>query len=123
MTPEEYVLRLKRIHLFKGLKDEQVLEFAKELQPRVYKPGDIIFEEGEEGQHFYLINRGQVKVLRRGPHGEQRLVATLVAGDYFGEAALLYGRRRSATVKADGEVEVLRLSKEDFDGLLRHHPE
>jgi len=123
MEAEEYVPRLKRIHLFKGLKDEQVLEFAKELHPRVYKPGEIIFEEGEEGQHFYLINRGQVKVSRRGPRGEQHPVATLVAGDYFGEAALLYGRRRSATVKADSEVEVLRLSKEDFENLLRRYPQ
>lgn len=123
MEAADYVPRLKRIHLFKGLKDDQVLEFAKELQPRIYKAGEVIFEEGEEGQHFYLINRGQVKVSRRGPRGEQNPVAMLVPGDYFGEAALLYGRRRSATVKADGEVEVLRLSKEDFDNLLRHYPQ
>jgi hypothetical protein len=123
MAAEDYVPRLKRIHLFKGLKDDEVLEFAKELEPRVYQSGNIIFEEGQEGQHFYLINRGQVKVSRRGPRGEQHPVATLVAGDYFGEAALLYGRRRSATVKADGEVEVLRLSKEDFDNLLRRYPQ
>jgi len=123
MEAADYVPRLKRIHLFKGLKDDQVLEFAKELQPRTYKAGDVIFEEGEEGQHFYLINRGQVKVSRRGPRGEQQPIATLVAGDYFGEAALLYGRRRSATIKAEGETEVLRLSKEDFDNLLRRHPQ
>jgi len=121
MAAEEYVPRLKRIHLFKGLEDDQILEVAKELEARVYKAGEVIFEEGEEGQHFYLINRGQVKVTRRGPRGEQKPVATLVIGDYFGEAALLYGRRRSATVKAETEVETLRLSKEDFDNLLRRY--
>ena len=91
MEAADYVPRLKRIHLFKGLKDDQVLEFAKELQPRTYKAGDVIFEEGEEGQHFYLINRGQVKVSRRGPRGEQQPIATLVAGDYFGESDFQFG--------------------------------
>src|SRR5437762_629954 len=111
MAAEEYVPRLKRIHLFKGLNDDQILEVAKELEPRIYKASDVIFEEGQEGQHFYLVNRGQVKVLRRGPRGDQHPVAVLVSGDYFGEAALMYGRRRSATVRAETEVEVLRLSK------------
>lgn len=123
MAAEDYIPRLKRIHLFKGLDDDQILEVAKELEPRLFKTGDIIFEEGEEGQHFYLINSGLVKVTRRGPRGEQRQIATLVAGDYFGEAALMYGRRRSATIKAESDVEVLRLSKEDFDNLLRRHPQ
>jgi hypothetical protein len=53
---------------------------------------------------------------------EQREVATLVPGDFFGEAALLYGRRRSATIQAAANSELLRLSKEDFDNLVRRFP-
>ena len=49
-------------------------------------------------------------------------MGTLVAGDFFGETSLLYGRRRSATIVADTDVELLALSKEAFDRLLRRFP-
>ncbi len=98
-NPQAYLGRLKPIHIFKGLKDDQILDFAKELEEEKHAAEETIFEEGTEGQHFFIIHRGQVKVMRK-VRGEQTLVATLVAGDYFGEAALLYGRRRSATLLA-----------------------
>jgi hypothetical protein len=121
-NPEAYLGRLKPIHIFKGLKDEEILDFARELEVETHPADATIFEAGEEGQHFYIIQRGQVKVLRQ-VRGEQKQVATLVQGDYFGEAALLYGRRRSATIVAVTDVELLRLSKEDFDNLLKRYPQ
>ena len=121
-NPQAYLGRLRPIHIFKGLKDDQILEIAQELEVETRPAGETIFEEGEEGQHFYIINKGKVKVLRKA-RGEPRLIATLVPGDYFGEAALLYGRRRSATVAAETNVELLRLSKEDFDNLLKKYPQ
>jgi membrane protein YdbS with pleckstrin-like domain len=120
--PLAYLGRLKPIHIFKGLKDDQILQIAQELEPETHAPGETLFDEGDEGQHFYIINRGRVKVLRRA-RGELKQVAALVAGDYFGEAALLYGRRRSARVVTDAETELLRLSKEDFDNLLKQYPQ
>jgi membrane protein YdbS with pleckstrin-like domain len=119
--PLAYLGRLKPIHLFKGLKDEEILEVARELELERRAAGETVFQEGEEGQYFYIIHRGRVKVLRAA-RGEDRLIATLVPGDYFGEAALIYGRRRSATIVAEADVELLRLSKEDFDNLLKRHP-
>src|SRR3989304_3911481 len=120
-NPPQYLGRLKPIHLFKGLPDSEILDFAKELELEKRAAGETIFEEGEEGQFFYIINRGQLKVLRwKG--ALQQHVATLVPGDYFGETALMYGRRRSATLVAATDAELLRLSKEDFDRLLRKYP-
>ena len=121
-NPQAYLGRLKPIHIFKGLKDDQILEIAQELEVETRPAGETIFEEGAEGQEFFIINKGKVKVLRK-TRGEPRLIAMLVPGDYFGEAALLYGRRRSATVAAETNVELLRLSKEDFDNLLKKYPQ
>lgn len=121
-NPEVYLGRLKPIHIFKGLKDDEILEIARELEPEKRAAGEVVFEQDEEGQYFYIIDRGRVKVVRK-VRGEDRLLATLVPGDYFGEAALLHGRRRSATVVAETNVELLRLSKEDFDGLLKQYPQ
>jgi hypothetical protein len=121
--PEQYLGRLRPIYIFRGLSDEQILEAARAFEVERHPPGEVIFQEREEGQDFYIINRGAVKVLR-GPEGrEPKLVATLVPGDFFGERALLYGRPRSATIETATEVELLRLSKEDFDPLLRQFPQ
>jgi len=121
-NPQAYFGRLKPIHIFKGLSDVAILDFANELKLEKHPAGATIVAEGEEGQHFYIINKGRVKVLRQQREG-QKHVALLVPGDYFGEAALLYGRRRSATVVAETEVELLALSKEDFDALLSRYPQ
>ena len=120
--PEAYLGRLKPIYIFKGLSDEQIVEVARELQIERYRAGEIIFNEKDEGQNFYIINQGRVKILRQGSGQANKLVVTLSSGDFFGETALLYGRRRSATAEADGETELLRLSKADFDQLLHKFP-
>src|SRR4029078_6972831 len=96
--PEAYLGRLKPIYIFKGLSDEQILEVARELELERHPAGEVIFEEKSTGDSFYIINRGKVKVLRQS-RGKPKLVATLAPGDFFGETALLYGRRRSATIE------------------------
>jgi hypothetical protein len=120
--PEAFLGRLKPIYIFKGLTDDEIVEVARELEIQRYPAGEVVFHEKEEGQDFYIINAGQVKVLRQGYAKEPKWVASLVPGDFFGETALLYGRRRSATIEAASDVELLALSKEKFDRLLKRFP-
>ncbi len=121
--PEAYLGRLKPIYIFKGLSDEQILDVARELEVERRPAGDVIFHEKDEGDSFYIINHGQVKVLRQAGGGAPKLLSILAPGDFFGETALLYGRRRSATVETGSEVELLRLSKPNFDRLLHKFPQ
>jgi len=122
-NPETVLGRLKPIFIFKGLTDDQILEFAKELVVERHPADAVIFSVGEEGQSFYIINKGTVRVLRRAGKRDPKSVVTLVPGDFFGERSLLYGRKRSATVETATEVELLRLSKEDFERRLRTFPQ
>jgi CRP-like cAMP-binding protein len=121
--PEAYLGRLKPIYIFKGLTDDQILEVARELELERHPSGEVIFHEKDEGDSFYIINHGQVKVLRERSGGAPKLVSTLMPGDFFGETALLYGRRRSATVETEGETELLRLGKAAFDRLIHKFPQ
>ena len=121
--PEAYLGRLKPIYLFKGLTDEQIVEVARELEIERFAADEVVFNEKDEGASFYIINQGRVKVLRQGNGREAKEVGTLVAGDFFGETSLLYGRRRSATITADTDVELLALSKENFERLLHRFPQ
>lgn len=108
---------LNRIHLFNGLKDNDLTGISTKLEERVYPADSVIFERGAKPDGFYLVFKGKVKVVRPREHGEDFL-AWLNAGDYFGEEALFENRNRSATIKAVEDTTVLFLAREGFDSLL-----
>ncbi len=78
--------------------------------------GEVIFFQGDLGDNVYLIQSGECDVLRE-TNGSAGHVATLGPGDYFGEMALLNDVTRNATVRARTAMDVLLLSKHDFDAL------
>jgi putative peptide zinc metalloprotease protein len=77
------------------------------------RPGDRVVTQGEDGDAFYAVERGQLIVDEDG-----REVRTLQAGDHFGEVALLLNVRRTATVRAVTPSRLFRLDKNGFDALL-----
>jgi uncharacterized membrane protein YdbT with pleckstrin-like domain len=113
------VVFLKKIHLFHGLSDEQVAAVAAELGEMTFPADTDILREGEGGDSFYLLYQGSVQVTQS---GRTQPIATLVAGDYFGEEALLARRRRTATVTASEDSHVLVLTYDQFQSLLKHVP-
>jgi alkyl hydroperoxide reductase subunit AhpC len=88
-----------------------------------YVDGDTIVAEGEDANRFYVIARGEVAVTRRTPEGEKIELASLRPGQFFGEVGLLAETRRTATVRAIGDVELLVLSWEEFQRTLEQSDE
>jgi NADH dehydrogenase len=86
-----------------------------------FEPGDIIFHQGDLGDSVYVIQAGECDVIKE-ENGEARTVATLRAGDYFGEMALLSDKTRNATIQARTAMEVLLIPKGDFDTLRQSVP-
>uniref|UniRef100_A0A1I8IVE7 cAMP-dependent protein kinase type II regulatory subunit n=1 Tax=Macrostomum lignano TaxID=282301 RepID=A0A1I8IVE7_9PLAT len=100
-----------------GLMDEELRLAAEALRPRSFGHQQVIIEEGDEADGMYFVLEGEAVVTRSG-----REVARVPRGGYFGEAALLEGRRRTASVVAaaaapDGRVRTAFLPREAF-GLL-----
>ncbi len=122
MPAEDYVPLLKRSHLFFGLTDAQILDVAARLKPEHRAAKEVIFEQEERGDHFYLIERGSVKVVLK--EGKTlHTLATYGPGDHFGLAAILEGTPRSATVVTESEADLLCLSKASFAALLKVYPQ
>ena len=96
---------------------------ANSFVPASFPFGGVIAREGDEADALYLLVSGRARVLKQGESGEEVPLNFLQAGDTFGEMALLEGGRRTATVRASGEVLALRLDRSVFDALLRVHPE
>ncbi|MGH9711720.1 MAG: FAD-dependent oxidoreductase [Candidatus Acidiferrales bacterium] len=83
--------------------------------------GEVVFNQGDLGDNVYVIQSGQCDVLREA-NGQQNLIATLGPGDYFGEMALLNDVSRNATIRARTTMDVLVVSKNDFEALRTSIP-
>jgi len=110
---------LKRVHIFHGLSDEQLETVAEQLEEQSFPPETDVVQQGEWGNSFYLIYAGRVDVVLP---GRERTLGALVPGDYFGEEAVLYHVRRSATVTTREDTLVLALSRDQFQSVIRHVP-
>ena len=114
----EIAEELREIPVFAGLGPPSLLRLQSSLELQSYPAGTTIVEQGHEGDSFYVIKNGTVKVVLDGLGGRSIQVATLGAKERFGEMALLTGERRSANVVAMTDVHVWRLSRVAFDSLL-----
>jgi len=88
---------------------------------KVYQDGEVIVRQGETGNCMYVIQAGQVDVVQS--RGEEQVhLATLKAGDFFGEMALFEREVRSATVRAAREARVLTVDKRALFARIAEDP-
>jgi CRP-like cAMP-binding protein len=108
---------LEDVPLFAGLSRRHLRKIASHVDAVRFKDGRVIVEAGIPGSSFYAIADGRAKVFRsKIPSG--RPVARLGPGDFFGEMALIDGGLRTATVVADGDVLLVRLSRAAFKKVI-----
>ena len=89
---------------------------------RRFSPGEVIFHEGDLGTEMYIVQEGQVEILRLGTEGPQRL-ALLDRGDFFGEMSILDELPRTATAAAVSDARLVEINGATFDEMLRANPE
>ena len=106
--------RLGSIDFLSGVGAEVLERLAQGTASALYAPGEVIIHEGESGNELFIIERGTVQVLVSREEGIRAAVASLHAGHFFGEAALLREEQRSATVVAVTECELLVITAGAF---------
>jgi CRP-like cAMP-binding protein len=114
---------LKRSHLFNGLTDDQINAVAAELTEETFPANKDIVKKDDPGDRIYFIWKGKVKVTQV-KRKKEIYLANLVAGDYFGEEAMIASHhKRTATVTATEEVQALVLTRDQFRKLLKQAPQ
>ena len=88
---------------------------------KVYQEGDVIVHQGDVGECMYVISSGKAEVLVKKGRKQVRL-AILRERDFFGEMAIFDRERRSATVRAMGEVRVIAIEKKSFEKMILKMP-
>eukprot|EP00931_Biecheleriopsis_adriatica_P075031 TRINITY_DN48994_c0_g1_i1.p1 TRINITY_DN48994_c0_g1~~TRINITY_DN48994_c0_g1_i1.p1 ORF type:complete len:817 (-),score=184.81 TRINITY_DN48994_c0_g1_i1:32-2482(-) len=108
---------VKATKLFENMSDQNVHRLAAAFQRQVFRAGEKIITQGEEGRHFYLLEEGECQASIE-TSGQSQVVKEYVRGELFGEKALLEKAPRLATVTATSDVVALVLSREDFERAL-----
>jgi CRP-like cAMP-binding protein len=116
------IAQLQAVPIFSPLPGPSLEKIIPLLQRRRVEPGTDIIRQGDVGQSLFIITAGEVLVAREGGQPSEEILATLTAGECFGEMSLISGEPVSATIRAKSPTSLLVLSKEDFNPLLRDNP-
>jgi len=112
---------LREEALFSCLSDEQLNQLVTQARLSTFGRGEPVIEEGAAGDSMFVLLRGAANVFVS-KNGSKIQVATLRAGDCFGEMSLLTGEPRSATVRADGDCYVMEIGKPVMAEVLSTAP-
>ncbi len=112
--------RLKALALFATLNPRELKTVGALLHERSYLEGEIVFDQGEEGQALYIIMSGRVLICRQG-EPETGRIAELAPGSFFGDLALLDNAPRAAQARAAQNCTLAVFFRADFLGLLETH--
>lgn len=113
---------LQQVPFLAPLPSELLHELAIHTERRLYAQGELVIQQGDYGEEFFIVERGQAEVVVDSQAGFEH-VASVGPAQFFGEMSLMTGEERKATVRAETEVAVLVVSKEALAPLLEAAPE
>jgi sigma-B regulation protein RsbU (phosphoserine phosphatase) len=114
---------LSKIPLFSVLPADELDHLQGMLKVRSLQPGEILFREGQQGEHFYILTDGELEILLGAETKEELLLNKLGPGEYLGEMSLIIpGGERTATARASKKSSLLAMSRDEFTALIEHYP-
>ncbi len=112
---------LRRVPLFVTVSDEELDNIANHLKLEKFAAGEVIIQEGEVGDKFFILERGKATVWRSDDNQVEKKIDEKGPGQYFGEVALVSSAPRNATVRAETPVSTLTLDYSDFNQCVRQY--
>ena len=114
---------LGSLPLFESLNERELAELVAVAVPRTFERGEVIFQEGSQGDVLYVIRSGRVLIKREHTGGRTIALAEMGAGDIFGELAVFDREVRSATVECVTTTRAVALTGGDVSRVLTRNPE
>lgn len=116
--PPVYQGYLRDVAILKVFNDHELSAIAEVMESSLYDAGEVVVSQAEAGENFFIVEDGTCSAFMTGPNGEKEM-KKYIAGDYFGEIAVLTGEKRKTTVRATGEgCTAFSISKENFVKML-----
>lgn len=116
---DDWMSKLLQAKVFQRIPPANIQSIFMRLETEHFKKGEAVINQGEEGENFYIIRQGSCRVVRKTRKNPEGMVlATLKAGDNFGEESLISGGKRNASVIMETDGVLMQLPKADFLDLL-----
>ena len=113
---------LAKVLFFKGLSDEELDSLRTITVERHYQRGQLVFSDGEEGNGFYLVVSGKVKVYKVSPEGKEKILHILGPGEPIGQVAVFAGESFPANAEAIAASKLLFFPRKAFVDLIHARP-
>lgn len=114
---------LAQIPFFADLPPAELDRLMHELEVVNLRSGEILFSEGDPGEHLYIVVKGELEILMAPGTDNELILNVLHEGEYLGEMSLIQpGGHRTASARALGDVVLLSMSRTQFKDLLKRHP-
>lgn len=115
----DWMTRILQSQAFLQVPPANIQAMFMRMQEMPVRAGDAVIKQGDDGDYYYIIKHGRAKVTRASKTGADLTLATLKDGDAFGEEALLSEAKRNATITMETDGTLMKLSKENFNALLK----
>ncbi len=113
---------LASVPLFRGLPAEQLEGLTTISVDKIVRRGESIFIEGDEGDGFYVLIAGRVKIFKISPEGKEQILHIFGPGEPFGEVPVFEGERFPASAEAMEDSRLFFFPREAFVGLIERNP-
>jgi CRP-like cAMP-binding protein len=123
VSPAEKAARLRYTGLFRSLDPAELRALAERCEVRDVEPDELIVEQGESGEHLFVVTTGILRATRHDDAGVEYTLGNIQKGECFGELALLGDGKRMASVRAVSGAQLLSLSQTAFEAFVENHPE
>jgi CRP/FNR family transcriptional regulator len=118
----EIAEHLSQISLFQGLPSEHLKKLAAIISDKVYGKGQLIFADGDEGEGFYVVIAGRVKVYKVSPDGKEQIMHVFGPGAPFAEVPVFSGTPYPANAEPLEKSRLFFFPKKSFVSLIQETP-
>ena len=122
-TESETVYTLRQVPIYKDFSKKEFSELEKLVHHRTYASGDFVFKNRAPGEGMYIIMKGTIKITIGTRSGDERVLAELKEGDFFGELALFDNEPRSANALATTDSKLIGFFTADLLSLQDRNPQ
>jgi CRP/FNR family transcriptional regulator len=122
MHPLPILNHIARVPLFEGLPHQQIEDLAMIVTDQVFRKGENIFSEGEDGNGFYVVITGRVKIFKLSAEGKEQILHFFGPGEPFGEVPVFTGQHFPANAEAIEESRVFFFPRKSFVDLIKRNP-
>jgi len=115
--------QISRVQLFRGLPEDLLRQLIGNESPHLHPKGQLLFQQGDQADHFYIILDGWVKLFRQMPTGEEAILHIFTEGETFAEAAMFGGHKYPASAEIVADARLMSINSNHFEKQITDSPQ